>query len=182
MKKKMEEKIGIPEGVSCNYESPVLTCTKDSVSVSKVFDAPEISVSVSNNELVFTCLKGNKKKYKILKSFIAHAIGVFQGLSAPFVYDLESCNVHFPMSVKKEGDVVLITNFLGEKKPRISKILPNVEVKIEGHKITVSSRDKAAAGQTAANLEFATRITKRDRRIFQDGIFLTSKPGAKHRG
>src|SRR3989344_4935855 len=92
----------------------------------------------------------------------------------------ESCNVHFPVTLKVEGNKFVITNFLGEKTPRFAKIPQGVKVEVKGQKITVSSHNKDLAGQTAANLEKATKIRSRDRRIFQDGIFLVERPaGAK---
>ena len=90
--------------------------------------------------------------------------------------------MHFPMSVSIQGDYLVIKNFLGERKERKAKILPQVNVKIEKNIITVESSDKEKAGQTAANIERATRIRKRDRRIFQDGIWLVQKSkGAKRK-
>ena len=98
------------------------------------------------------------------------------GCQQPFVYKLKVCSGHFPITVKKEGEKIFISNFLGEKIPRVSPILPHVDVKIDKDIIIVSSSDREAAGQTAANLERATYITKRDRRVFQDGCYITEKP------
>jgi large subunit ribosomal protein L6 len=177
MKQKLTEKLEIPAGISCEFSNCVLKCKKDSAELKKNFCIPGHTLKIDGNSIVLEALSGNKKDFKIIKSYIAHLKNMFVGLQNEYVYKLEVCNVHFPITLKVESDKVLISNFLGEKKPRIAKILPGVKVEAKGPKITVTSRDKDLAGQTAANLEKATKIRKRDRRVFQDGIFLTDRPG-----
>ena len=52
-----------------------------------------------------------------------------------------------------------------------------VEVKIAGTEIVVSAADIELAGITASKIENLCRITNRDRRIFQDGCYITQKAG-----
>jgi len=180
MKTKITEQIEIPQGISCEISGKILKFKKDGNELLKKIDVPGLNVSLKDNKITLECEKGNKNDFKTIKSYVAHLKNVFTGLQSEYIYKLESCNVHFPVTIKVEGDKVAITNFLGEKTSRFAKILPGVKVEVKGQKITVSSRDKDLAGQTAANLERATRIKNRDRRIFQDGIFLTERPaGAK---
>ena len=68
-----------------------------------------------------------------------------------------------------------INNFVGEKKARTAKILPGTTVTVKGKEVTVKSHDKEAAGQTAGNLERASRVKGKDIRIYQDGIFIVEK-------
>lgn len=177
MKTKIIEKIQIPEGVSCSISNGILACTKSGNEIKRNIIIPNISVKIEGKEIVFLCNKGNKNDFKTIKSHLAHMRNIFQGLETRYIYELESCNVHFPMTLKVEKNHLIITNFLGEKVPRTAEILPNVDIQIKGPKITVTSYNKEAAGQTAANLEKATIVRNRDRRIFQDGIYIVSKPG-----
>ena len=180
MKKKFLEEINIPEGISCEFSNHLLTCKKDSQELKKKIDIPFVKTKIEDGKVVFSCDSGNKNQYKTMKSFIAHIKNMFTGLNEGYTYRLESANVHFPMTFKVEGDKLTINNFLGEKTPRFARILSGVKVDIKGSKITVTSSDKEAAGQTAANFEKATKIKNRDRRVFQDGIYLIERPrGAK---
>lgn len=179
MKHVITEKIQIPEGVSCIYENKILKCSKDSKTLERKIKLLQAELTIQDNEITLHCKRGNKNNHKIITSNIAHIKNLFLGLQEKFVYHLEACNVHFPMTLKADGDKLVINNFLGEKVPRHAKILPNVDVEIKGHSITVFSHDKEAAGQTAANFEKATKLTGRDRRIFQDGIFIIEKPGRR---
>ena len=50
-------------------------------------------------------------------------------------------------------------------------------MKVDGDLVTVQSTSKELAGQTAADIEQLCRVTGRDRRIFQDGIWIIEKDG-----
>lgn len=176
MKTKIEEKIIIPEGITCSYQNQILNCKKDSVELSRRINIPKVRIKIEDNSIIFQCNKANKKEIKIIKSFLAHIKNIFEGLKEPFIYKLEAVNVHFPMNLKIEKDYLIVNNFLGESIPRKAKIFSNVNVEIKGQEIIISSRDKEAAGQTMTSIEKATRVKGRDRRIFQDGIFLVSPP------
>jgi len=179
MKKLLEERIKIPQDVSCEVEGKKLICRKGPVELSKVLSSPKISLSIDQGSVLIKCEKSSKSEKKIVHSFIKHIESLFQGLNEKYIYTLEACNVHFPMSIKIEPGKLMISNFLGEKIPRIARILPNVDVSLKGQIITVTSADRESAGQTAGNIETATKVKSRDRRVFQDGIYITKKPGDK---
>lgn len=120
-----------------------------------------------------------KKEKKIINTTASHIKNMIKGVQEGFEYKLKICISHFPISVEIEKGEAIIKNFLGEKIPRKVKIPPNADVKVERDIITVSSSDKEAAGQAAANLERSTKIKNRDRRVFQDGLFIINKAGKK---
>ena len=175
-RQKLSEQIAIPEGVHCEIKSHTLVCKKGAAELVMKLTFPNVVSKIENNHVIFSCESGNKKIYKTIKSLIAHTQNMISGVDKEYIYKLESCNVHFPMTFKIESGKFIVNNFLGEKKPRITDILPNVKVDVKAQKITITSHDKRAAGQTAANLEKVTRIRNRDRRIFQDGIYIVERP------
>lgn len=173
----LERVIEIPEGVEVIISENKFSIKGNGKELSRDFDLGKINAVVKDGKIVLTAKGATRRESKMIGTTWAHLKNMVKGINEDFVYELEVCNVHFPMNVKVDGDEIIIKSFLGETTQRVAKIMPNVNVDIKGSKITVSSSDIEAAGQTAANLEKATRLTGRDRRIFQDGIFMTTKPG-----
>ena len=82
---------------------------------------------------------------------------------------------HFPISVKTKGDEIQVENFVGERSPRIAKIIGSCKVTIEGDDVIVKGVSVEDVGQTAANLELATKIKRKDQRVFLDGLYIYEK-------
>jgi len=176
-KERLTKTIEIPEGVSVEVTGGIVKVKGPQGEIEKNLIFPTINIKTENGKIVIEPLKFTKREKAVINTFAAHLKNMLKGSTEKFVYKLKICSSHFPMNVSKEGDYIIIKNFFGEKVPRKAKILTGVDVKITGNDITVESCDKEAAGQTAANIEQACRITNRDRRIFQDGIWITSKAG-----
>lgn len=177
MKKQVKEEVILPEGVHCTVEGKNIKCSKGGAHVVKAIPSAQVKAEVKGDRIVLSTESGNKRIRAIILSMVAHINNMFRGLEEKFVYEMEICNVHFPMTVKIEGNQMIINNFLGEKVKRIAQILPGVAVEIKGTKVLVSGADVEAVGQTVANIERSTLVKYRDRRVFQDGIFLTAKSG-----
>lgn len=177
MNKNLERVIEIPEGIEVVINGNSFVVKGGGKELVRNFDLGKVKVVVKDNKIILVAKGATRRESKMIGTTWAHLKNMIKGINEDFVYELEVCNVHFPMNVKIDGNRIVIKSFLGETTQRIAKILPDVDVDIKGSKISVSSSDIEAAGQTAANLEKATRLTGRDRRIFQDGIFITTKPG-----
>jgi large subunit ribosomal protein L6 len=177
MNKDLTREIEVPEGVTAVVSGNEFTVKGDGKELKRSFDLGKIKAEVKDKKIVLTAKGATRRESKMIGTTWAHLKNMVKGLGEDFVYELEVCNVHFPMNVKADGDKIVIKSFLGETTERVARIMPEVKVDIKGSHITVTSNDIEAAGQTAANLEKATRLTGRDRRIFQDGIFITSKCG-----
>jgi large subunit ribosomal protein L6 len=113
----------------------------------------------------------------MIGTFTSHIKNMIKGVTELYVYKLKVCSGHFPITVQATKDDFIVKNFLGETIPRKMKLVKGVSVKVEGEIVTVESTDKEIAGRTASDIEQLVRITNRDRRIFQDGIWMTEKAG-----
>lgn len=177
MKRSFTESYSFPASITASLTNGTLTVSKSGTELTRLLTRPRIAVALKGNELTFTASKASKIQLKEMRSLLAHVKNLVRGLENKFVYQLEACNVHFPMTLKVDGSKLVINNFLGEKTPRFARIEKNVLVEVKGPKVTVSSADIEAAGRTVSIIERATHVRNRDRRVFQDGIFLVERPG-----
>jgi len=177
MKKQLEQKIEIPDGVEVKINRNLVVVKGSEGEIKREFKFGKIKVEVRNKEIIISHEKATKKEKKMMNTITAHLKNMIKGVGEKFEYKLKVCFSHFPITVDIKEKEVIIKNFLGEKIPREMNIPEGAEIKIKGQDITITALDKEVAGQAAANFEKATKITGRDRRVFQDGIFITSKGG-----
>ena len=177
MKKEILEVVEIPHGIEIEIDGNMLILKKNEKELKRKLVG--FDIEKEGNKISLHCKKAGKKEKSLIMTGVAHIKNMIRGLEKNFEYKLEICAVHFPMSAgyDKNKNEFSIKNFLGETMPRTGKLPENVEVKIDGKIISISSFDKEAAGLAASVIERISKVRKKDRRIFQDGIFLIEKPG-----
>ena len=175
MKKSIFQEIEIPDGVEINIKGDEVIVKGKEGENKRKFKLGKIKLEKKENKILIGYKNSTKKEKKMINTTTAHIKNMIHGSQEKFVYELKICFSHFPITVKIEERNAIIKNFLGEKIDRKTKIPVGVEVKVDKETLYVSSTDKEKAGEAAANLEKITQIKNRDRRVFQDGIFITNK-------
>ena len=177
MRKDLSREIEIPEGVEFIIEGSSVIVKGTEGENKKKFDLGKLALKKEGNTIKVGHEKSTKNEKKMMNTIVAHLKNMIAGVQKKFEYKLKVASSHFPITVKLEGNRAIIKNFLGEKVDRICDIPTGAEVKIDKDIITITSVDREIAGQASANFEAATKVRNRDRRIFQDGIYITSKAG-----
>ncbi len=174
---RIEHIVTIPEGVSAEIsEDGVVTVNGPKGSLSRTFVSTFIEMFQDGSGITVRVDVPRRKQRALAGTWNAHLSNMVKGVSDGFTYNLKAFYSHFPMTLAVNGDIFNVNNYFGERVPRAAKILSGVNVKVSNKtEITVSGIDKEAVGQTAANIERCTTIKNRDRRVFQDGIYLLNK-------
>lgn len=94
------------------------------------------------------------------------------GVMKGFTYKVKVVFAHFPVTVKVEGNTIVIENFTGERSARIAKMQGNAKVTVKGDDVIVQGINLEDVAQTAANMEQATKVRRKDPRVFLDGLFI----------
>jgi large subunit ribosomal protein L6 len=172
----IKEEMKIPDGVKVTLEGNVVTVQGPKGTLSKTLAHPKIDLAVNGSTVQISCSKAPHKKEKALVgTFKAHIRNMIKGVTEGYECSMKTVFSHFPIKSSVEGNHLQIQNFLGERHPRRADILDTVKVEVKGESITVSGIDKEKVGQTAANIERATKVKNRDIRVFQDGIYIVKR-------
>jgi large subunit ribosomal protein L6 len=172
----IKEEVKIPTGVQVTIEGKTVHVKGQKGSMSKLLSHPMINLAIKDNIIQISCSQSPRRKEKaLLGTFKAHLKSMIKGVTQGYECTMKTVFSHFPIKNSVEGNHLLIQNFLGERFPRRAEILENVKVEVKGDNITLSGIDKEKIGQTAANIERATKVKNRDIRVFQDGIYIIKK-------
>ncbi|MFH1623288.1 MAG: 50S ribosomal protein L6 [Candidatus Aenigmatarchaeota archaeon] len=175
-----EKEIKIPEGLTTDISGMKVVVGDQKAKLAREFKGMfGIKIERTADGIRVSSESEIRKQKSKVGTVVAHIRNMVRGLTEGYTARLKIIYTHFPVTVKVDDGErkVMITNFLGEKTPRAAKIFgDDTKVEINGADITVTGSDIEAVGQTAANLEQVTRVRAHDRKVFQDGVYITEKP------
>jgi large subunit ribosomal protein L6 len=175
----IEYEVEIPKDVEVKIEGNYAIVKGKLGELKWKFNLHQTTYEMKDGLLVLRKDSKRKADKAIVGSIASHVRNMIKGVTRGYEYKMKILYAHFPINASVEGKRVVIKNFAGEKKPRYAEFHGDVKVEIKGQDIVLTGLDREEVGQTAANIELATKIRKKDIRVFQDGIYITSK-GDKH--
>jgi large subunit ribosomal protein L6 len=167
--------IEMPEGVTATLQGRTLSVKGKLGEAKKHFDKVNVNISVEGKKVLISPFSVKKKDNVIINTVTSIIDNMVKGVTKGFTYRLKVVYAHFPITVKTKGAQVLVENFVGERSPRVSEIVGDCKVTVEGDDVVVKGVSLEDVGQTAANVELATKIKRKDQRIFLDGVYIYHK-------
>jgi large subunit ribosomal protein L6 len=137
---------------------------------------PFLKIERKDKILFIEAEKDNKFQKAIAGTLAANIKNMIKGVNERYTAELELVYMHFPASLKINGNKISVENFVGERKPRDIVIPEGVKAEVKGNKIMLSGTDKYKVGQLAGTIESKIQVKNKDRRVFKDGVFITKKP------
>ncbi|MCJ7763067.1 50S ribosomal protein L6 [Candidatus Bathyarchaeota archaeon] len=164
--------IQVPDGVSVTLAGKIVTVKGATGTLTRNFSYVPISIEAEGQTVRVRAEWPRKKEAALVGTISSHIQNMITGVQKGFSYKLKIVFSHFPISVKVQGKSVLIENFTGERRARKVKIIGDVQVKVESEDIVIQGVNLEDVSQTAANIEQATKVKKKDPRVFLDGIYV----------
>ncbi|DAC15241.1 MAG TPA: 50S ribosomal protein L6 [Candidatus Poseidoniales archaeon] len=174
---RIEHVVDLPEGVNASLdEEGNLSISGEKGSLSRQFVDPRCQLFQEENAITVRIDMPRRKEKAMAGTWKAHIANMVKGVTSGFEYHLKAVYSHFPMTLAVKGNEFVVNNYFGERVPRRADILDGVKVEVKNKvEVVVSGIDKEKVGQTSANIERCTTVKNRDRRVFQDGIYLLEK-------
>jgi len=170
----------IIDGAEVTVQGSVVTVKGPKGEVTRDFSHAEVAIRKVGKKILVSVDFPRSRQVALVGTIISHIRNMMLGVTSGVTYKMKVVFAHFPPSVKVDGGTVIIENFYGEKAPRKAKILPGVTVRVEGDDVIVEGVDIEKVGQTAANIQRATKLKGKDPRKFHDGIYIYEKRIGDH--
>ena len=173
----LQRTVQLPEQVTVQLEGSKVKVQGPLGTLQEDLSHLPVSIALKGKEIEVSTQWPRKREVGMLGTATAHIRNMIKGVTKGYRYGLRIVYAHFPVTVKvdEKARVLKIENFTGEKTPRYAVILEGVKVTVKGEDILVEGPDLQAVSQTAANIQEATRIKKKDQRVFLDGIYVFEK-------
>jgi large subunit ribosomal protein L6 len=175
----MKKEVAIPDDIEVKIEGKNVVVKGPKGQLEKTFNNPRfnraISIEKKDGKVVIETNTDARKALAMVGTIAAHLRNMIVGVTDGYSYELKILYTHFPITVSEKDGKIEVKNFLGEKGVRRACVHGKCKVHIEKDIIKVEGLDVEDVGQTTGNIERSCKLRGRDRRIFQDGIFLSHR-------
>lgn len=165
----------IPDGVTVSRDGTRVVVTGPKGTLTRDMRFPGIAIEIADGMVTVSTAFTRKRIVAMVGTLASHIRNMCKGVNEGYEYRMKVVFSHFPIQLKLQGSTLVIDNFLGEKQSRFARIEPGVTAQVGNDAVTLSGIDKEKVGNSAANIEHATRIRNRDPRVFQDGIYIVER-------
>ena len=164
--------VEIPEDVDVKIDGRIVTVRGEKGELTRDFSHTPISIHLEGKTITVKANWPRKREAALVGTVFSHIQNMITGVTKGFTYKLKTVFSHFPISVKVREKTVVIENFTGERSPRIAKIMGDTKIIVKGEDVIVKGINIEDVSQTAANIQNATKIRRKDPRVFLDGIYV----------
>lgn len=167
--------VQVPDDVEVAIEGRKVTVKGVKGTLTRDFSHAPISMELNGKNIRVWAEWPRKKEAALVGTVCSHIRNMITGVRKGFTYKLKIVFSHFPISVKVKDKTILIENFTGERTARKARIMGDTQVKVQSEDIIVQGINLEDVSQTAANIEQATKVKRKDPRVFLDGIYVYEK-------
>ncbi|HDN05662.1 50S ribosomal protein L6 [Candidatus Bathyarchaeota archaeon] len=167
--------VQVPDDVEVAIEGRKVTVKGVKGTLTRDFSHAPISMELNGKNIRVWAEWPRKKEAALVGTVCSHIQNMITGVRKGFTYKLKIVFSHFPISVKVKDKTILIENFTGERTARKARIMGDTQVKVQSEDIIVQGINLEDVSQTAANIEQATKVKRKDPRVFLDGIYVYEK-------
>jgi len=168
----VEEVVEIPEGVEVRIDGRRVSVSGPLGELERDFSHAPIEILLEDGRVAVEARWPDKRQAAMVGTMRSHIRNMIRGVQKGFTYRLKTVFAHFPVNIEVQGNKVVIENFGGERRPRVVQVPESVKVSVEGDDIVVKGMDLERVSQAASTIQQATRIKKKDPRVFLDGIYV----------
>lgn len=164
----------IPEGITVEIKGNVIETKGELGSNVRTFNDALLDVQKKENKVIINAVKDKtlaKKAAQASQSLKREIGNDMKGVSEYFEKRMRIVFAHFPINVEVKEGKLFINNIIGERVPRISKIVGNTKIEAKGQNVRVYGTSLDDVSQTSANIRQTCKIRNKDSRVFQDGLY-----------
>jgi large subunit ribosomal protein L6 len=168
--------IDIPDMVTVRMEGNLVVVGGKLGTLQKDLTKVPISVDIKDKKLVIKPPGTRKRDLAVTNTAKSIIQSMIKGVERGFTYKLKVVYAHFPISVKTKGKEIHVENYFGERAARVSHVVGDTtKVNVVGEDVIVQGPSLQDVSQTAANIEFSTKLKGKDQRVFLDGLYIYSR-------